>query len=436
MPEFKRSAAVFAADNIVVLVFAVICLLGFSVAGLSFPFFLNDIISRLGRNTFIVLSLIIPVVAGMGLNFAIVLGAMGGQFGMIAVTHWGIGGLGGIALSMALALPLNILFGYLTGLLLNRARGREMIAGLILGFFALGLYQLVLLVFVGTIIPMTNPEMVLSTGVGLRTSIDIGPLKYGVDNVLRIPVPWFAVAAGAALAVWGILRAIWGNPGRKEGRKFPWMPVLAGVVIAVWGAAVMTSESMVNNLRVPAFTFLLIALLCLFTAFIQRTKLGQDLRTVGQDQHIALVSGINVNRMRVIAIIISMVLAGWGQIIFLQNLGIFSTYGAHEQVGLFAVAALLIGGASVRKAHIGHAIMGTLLFHTMFIISPLAAQNLFGNAQVGEYFRVFVTYGIIGIALAMYAWQKTQSDKRALSRLWAVQQQTQPPQPPQSSGGA
>ena len=44
MSEFKRSAAAFVADNIVVLVFAVICLLGFSVAGLSFPFFLNDII--------------------------------------------------------------------------------------------------------------------------------------------------------------------------------------------------------------------------------------------------------------------------------------------------------------------------------------------------------------------------------------------------------
>ena len=29
-----------------------------------------------------------------------------------------------------------------------------------------------------------------------------------------------------------------------------------------------------------------------------------------------------------------------------------------------------------------------------------------GSAQVGEYFRVFVAYGVIGIALALHAWQR------------------------------
>ena len=117
--------------------------------------------------------------------------------------------------------------------------------------------------------------------------------------------------------------------------------------------------------------------------------------------------------MRILAVVFSTVLAGWGQVIFLQNLGNINTYGSHVQVGTFAVAAILIGGASVSKATIGQALLGTLLFHTMFIIvSPLAGKNLMGNAMIGEYFRVFVTYGVIGMALALHAWQSRAREKK------------------------
>lgn len=37
-----------------------------------------------------------------------------------------------------------------------------------------------------------------------------------------------------------------------------------------------------------------------------------------------------------------------------------------------------------------------------------------GNAQIGEYFRVFVAYGVIGIALLLHAWE-TQKLKTQLS---------------------
>ena len=57
------------------------------------------------------------------------------------------------------------------------------------------------------------------------------------------------------------------------------------------------------------------------------------MRTVGQSQTVATASGIDVDRTRVIAMIISTVLASWGQLIYLQNMGTFSTYGAHLQIG-------------------------------------------------------------------------------------------------------
>ena len=75
-------------------------------------------------------------------------------------------------------------------------------------------------------------------------------------------------------------------------------------------------------------------------------------------------------------------------------------------MGQFAIAALLVGGASVQKANNRQAITGIILFHTLFIVAPLAGRELFGDAVIGEYFRVFVSYGVIAMALAMHAWKK------------------------------
>ena len=63
------------------------------VAGLNVTFLINEVVTRLARNSLLVLSLLIPVTAGMGLNFSIVIGAMAGQASIIAVTCWGIADL-------------------------------------------------------------------------------------------------------------------------------------------------------------------------------------------------------------------------------------------------------------------------------------------------------------------------------------------------------
>ena len=161
-------------------------------------------------------------------------------------------------------------------------------------------------------------------------------------------------------------------------------------------------------------TFGLVALLCLFNIVIMRTKLGQQFRAVGQNGTVANASGINVDHVRVIATIFSMVLAGWGQLIFVQNMGAFQTYGAHGQVGLYAGAAILVGGASVVRATNAQALLGCVLFHLLFILAPAAGKNLFGDAAIGEYFRVFLCYGVIAVALVMHAWSaKAGTKKRA-----------------------
>ena len=147
-------------------------------------------------------------------------------------------------------------------------------------------------------------------------------------------------------------------------------------------------------------------------------QLIEGIRRAGQAwpvSSVAEAAGIPVERTRIIAIIISTVLACFGQIIFLQNIGTMNTYNSHDQAGMFAIAAILIGGASVSRATITNVFVGVILFHLMFVVSPMAGKELIGQAQLGEYFRVFVSYGIIALALVLHAW-KRHRDRLAARR--------------------
>jgi len=353
--------------QIVPILFGTLCLLAVVATqikephAISLPFLVNETTTRLARNLFLVLSLIIPVVAGMGLNFGIVVGAMCGQVGLIVVENAigpgapgsvGSAGVGGLIAAGLVSLPLSLLFGWLTGLLLNRARGREMITGMILGFFANGIYQLVFLLMTGPIIPLHNERLLLPSGVGLRNTIDLVGTRETLDRLVR---PIFTISPSFRLPV-------------------------------------------------PIATFAFIVLGCLAIRFFLRTKIGQDLRATGQDLHVAEIAGIPVLRVRLLAIVLSTALGAIGHILWLSNVGTMNTYQSHEQVGPYAIAALLVGGATVERATIWHAILGTLLFHTLFVISPIAGQTLLGSPQIGEYFREFIAYAVIGVTLALHAW--------------------------------
>lgn len=131
--SFSKKVLTWIGDNLVTLIFLAFTIVGFSVSNVSFSWFLGELTGRLYRNGFLVLSLIIPVVAGLGLNFGIVVGAMAGQIAVVFVRYFEWGNLGGFFTAILLSVPLAVLFGWLTGLLYNKTRGQEMIASLIVG---------------------------------------------------------------------------------------------------------------------------------------------------------------------------------------------------------------------------------------------------------------------------------------------------------------
>ncbi len=460
--------------NKVVLLFVLLCIGGTIASKQSMTFIVPELMTRISRNGFIVLSLIIPVVAGLGLNFGITLGAMAAQISVFLVTYWGITGIEGFGLMVLMTTPLAALFGYLVGVLFNHMKGNEMIGGLVLSYFADGIYQLIFLFIFGGVIPMFNEKLMMATGVGVKNSIDLkDTVKYTLDTVPMltiVEIAFYAVIAVTVISViyklvkkqaidwkktvirlvaavvvyaltyvgpiesflsqdrlllltavelgclgvvlWQVYEIIAHKVSKKQEsgeHVYDWRRSVVYIVLAGAVYAATYIEGVYNVLKIvklPVMTYLCIAALCGFNTVILKTRLGQNMRAVGQSRTVANSAGINVNRTRIIAMILSTVFAGWGQLIYLQNIGTFQTYGAHTQVGQFAIAALLVGGASVQKATNKQALLGIVLFHTLFIVSPLAGKELFGDAVIGEYFRVFISYGVIAMALAMHAWKK------------------------------
>ena len=350
--SFGKKVLGFIQDNTVPLMFVLICAVCIPLSGFSASYLINEIVTRMGRNIFLILCLLIPIMAGMGLNFGMTLGAMAGEIALILVSDWQIWGIPGVVLAMILSIPISVLLGYFCGKILNMAKGREMITSYIISYFMNGIYQLIVLYMMGPIIPIKHSTIKLPRGYGVRNTVSLLNMRQCLDNLLAVRI---------------------------------------------------------GGVKVPVLTFLIIGVLCLFIIWFRKTKLGQDMRAVGQDMNVARDAGIKVERTRIISMIMSTVLAGFGMVIYLQNMGNIATYSSHSQIGMFCIAALLVGGASVDRASIGNVFLGVILFHTMFIVAPKAGAAITGDSMIGEYFRVFASYGVVTISLIMCETKKRKN---------------------------
>ncbi|MDK9710132.1 ABC transporter permease subunit [Acidaminobacter sp.] len=324
----------FLRKHLLTLIFGVLCWVGFNAAGVSLGFVGGELYVRTVRNAVTILALLIPILAGMGLNFAIIIGAMISQLSMIIISDFSIPGLGGIFAAFALTLMLCFIFGHLIGRIMNAAKGKEMIVGIVTGYLGSNMYQMLFLVGYGTLIMPRNPEILLSRGIGMRNMIDIQGYR--------------AVFMNSPLLIFTIVCAAAG-----------------------------------------------------FIYYLQWTKLGRRFAILGEGMQTAQLLGIDVDKTRIAAIILSTILAGVGHLMFIIEMGNVNVYTGHLNIDIFSSAALLAGGASLKYARIRHVFIGLFLFHTLFIVSPLAGQNIFNSAAIGEYFRSFAAYATIVLALVL-----------------------------------
>ncbi len=395
----KKKEKNFLLRNNVTLFFAVFVVIGIFISKETPYNMMNELVQSFTGYSLFVLSLIIPLIVGMGFNFSIVIGAIAGELGVIMAVNWEFSGILGFLTAAFFATVLAVLFGIITGMLLNKARGHEMIASWFVGYLGDSIYAFILLVLMGSVIPIKSEELLLGDGVGLKNTIDLkGTLLHSVDGLLQVQLFLILIILGILFLGFAIYHLM--KKDANFDRKTAYIKIALLTVVILMSSLIMYGDVLpkeineLKNIQFPVITGVLICAVAVFTIMITRTKMGQDFTQLYSNVQNPTDSNRHSSKVRITAIAISTIVAAWGQIILLQNRGSFSTYGSHLGIGLLAVSALVVGGATISKATVQNALLGIILLQGFYIISIPALEHLF-SSNVSESLRVILINGAI-----------------------------------------
>ena len=309
------------------------------VVGVRLDASFSDVLNRFGQYAILVLALVPMIQSGCGLNFGLALGIVAGLLGSTLSVQFELRGFVGFFGAIVLASPFSILFGYVYGKLLNKVKGEEMTIAMYVGFSFVMLMCIMWLV-----LPYNNPTMVWAyAGKGLRTTITVeGYWLKILNNFLAVPIGrFFVFPTGLLLFVGFCAGGMW--------------------------------------------VFL-------------RTKTGTAMTAVGSNPDFARASGVSADKMRTISVIISTFLGAVGIIVYQQSFGFIQLYTAPSPMVFPAVAAILIGGASVNKASMVNVLVGTFLFQGLLTMTPSVINSIL-QTDMSEVIRIIVSNGMILYAL-------------------------------------
>jgi simple sugar transport system permease protein len=162
----------------------------------------------------------------------------------------------------------------------------------------------------------------------------------------------------------------------------------------------------IGHFSIPVGSLLFFAVLAFLMWAFLHTKTGTAMTAVGSNPSFARASGINIDKMRMLSVIMSTWLAAVGILMYEQGFGFIQLYMAPFYMALPAVSAILIGGASVNKASITNVIIGTFLFQGIVTMTPTVMNSMI-HMDMSEVIRIVVSNGMILYALT----RKTEGSK-------------------------
>ena len=300
---------------------------------------IGNVINRFSWNAVLVLSLVPMIHSGCGVNFGVPLGIVAGLLGGTLSIQFGFTGPMSFVIAILLATPFALLFGTGYGSVLNRIKGGEMMITTYVGLSAISFMCMMWL-----LLPYSHPTMVYGlSGQGLRPTISV--------------------------------------EGYYE-------EALAGIF------PIHITEDQIIPVGTLAFFLVLAILIWLFL----RTKTGTAMTAVGSNMVFARASGINVDRMRLLSVVLSTWLAAVGILVYQQGFGFIQLYTAPNNLTVPTVAAILIGGAAVNKASITNVIIGTILYQGILTMTPTVLTAMI-HMDMSEVVRQVISNGMILYAL-------------------------------------
>ena len=334
----------FGTPRLIIAGFVLLLFITAPIVGVDLTMQIGNVINRFSWNAVLVLALVPMIQSGCSLNFGIPLGILAGLLGGTLSIQLGFerfGVMGCFFAAILLATPFAVLAGGGYGWLLNKIKGGEMMIATYVGLSAIAFMCMMWL-----LLPYTSPTMVWGlSGEGLRTTISLdGFYGEALAGFLAIPI----------------------DPE--------------------------------NGLYFPTGSILFFALLAFGIWAFFRSKTGTAMTAAGSNPQFARASGINVDRMRLLSVIMSTWLGAVGILVYQQGFGFMQLYMAPNNMTLPTVSAILIGGAAVKKASIPNVIIGTILYQSIVTMTPTVATAII-QTDISEVIRMIVSNGMILYAL-------------------------------------
>ncbi len=298
----------------------------------------TDMLVRFGMNAILVLAMVPAIQSGIGINFNLPLGIIFGLIGALVSIEFKLTGFLGFFVSILVSVPLAAIAGYFYGKMLNSVRGQEMTVGNYIGYSVVSFMCIFWL-----LAPFKSPELIWAYGGnGLRVTVS---LESSMANVLN---NFLAFKIG--------------------------------------------------KVTIPTGLLLFFALFAFIIWIYSQSNKGLSMRVAGSNEKFARSNGINVDKQRIKGTVISTVLAAIGIIVYSQSFGFLQLYNGPLYSAMPAAAAILIGGASLKRATIVHVIIGTALFQSLLVVA-LPVINVIAEGSMSEVIRVIISNGIILYAL-------------------------------------
>ncbi len=339
MRNLKTFIQDFGWPRIIIFLFLIALFVFAPAVGVRLDASISDVLNRFGQYAILVLAMVPMIQSGCGLNFGLALGIIAGLLGSTISLQLELRGFVGFFGAIALATPFSLLLGWLYGKLLNKVKGEEMTIAMYVGFSFV-----MLMCIMWLILPFNNPTMVWGyAGKGLRTTITVeGYWLHILNNFLAIKIGRFFI--------------------------FP-----TGLLLFVGFCA-----------------------FCMWVFLKSRT--GTAMTAVGSNPDFARASGVSVDKMRTVSVILSTFLGAVGIIVYQQSFGFIQLYTAPSPMVFPAVAAILIGGANINKASMVNVLVGTFLFQGLLTMTPSVINSVL-QTDMSEVIRMIVSNGMILYAL-------------------------------------
>ena len=242
----------------------------------------------------------------------------------------------------------------------------------------------------------------LSVGMTLSLYSVVGAMLFANGEGFPLPVVIVAtLALGAAVGAFNAGIIIWRGVA-------PFIVTLAMMAIASGAALTVSGGKPIGGIQgayawlgagsigpVPVPVLIMLAAFLLGGFVLRYTPYGRQVYAIGGNEEAARLSGIPVNRVKLITYMISNMAAALGGIIFSARVTVGDPW-AGRGLELDAIAAVVLGGTSLfgGVGSLGGTLLGTL------IISMI--NNLLNLLNVSPYTQGIAKGAIILVAVALY----------------------------------